>query len=57
MQKSLEKNRQTKSNNIKGSYAAIKWGLFKGYKDGSTSTNQSARYILDKMEAKNHMII
>ena len=32
---------QKHNNTLKGSYTIIKWDLFQGHKDGSTSTNQS----------------
>jgi len=36
----------------------IKWDLFQGYKDGSSSTNQLMWYTsISKMKDKNHMII
>ena len=39
--KLLKKIKQTEFNNmLKASYTMIKWDLFKGFKDGSTSANQ-----------------
>ena len=56
--KLLKKIKQTEFNDmLKASYTKIKWDLFKGFKDGSTSANQLIWYTTLTNWRKNHMIV